>query len=168
MIEDAAMIAKSRGSAVCIALVLSAAFGTWACGTKRADAPAAATPPAPAASPAAAADAPAAAPAALTDKLIGRWLRADSNYVIEVRSAAPDGTLEAAYFNPGPIQVSRALWKIDGQHVGMFVELTDRNYPGNYYELLYDAGSDALVGRYSHLGVQEVYEVAFSRVAAAP
>ena len=33
-------------------------------------------------------------------KLVGRWLRTDSSYVIEIREVSPDGTLRAGYYNP--------------------------------------------------------------------
>jgi hypothetical protein len=54
-----------------------------------------------------------------------------------------------------------------GGKLGMMVELTDRNYPGNFYVLAYDPGSDSLMGVYNHLGQNQQFEVAFSRVAAA-
>jgi hypothetical protein len=108
----------------------------------------------------------AAAAAADPQKLAGRWLRADSNYTIEVARVGPDGSVEATYSNPQPIHVSRAAWRTEGGRLALFVELTDRGYPGNNYALLYDPGSDSLSGEYRHLGLNETYEVAFSRVAA--
>ena len=74
--------------------------------------------------------------------------------------------MEAAYSNPQPIHVSRAAWRADGAALVLFVELTDRGYPGNNYALRYDPGSDSLSGEYRHLGLNETYEVAFSRLAA--
>lgn len=105
-----------------------------------------------------------AAPAADPKTLVGRWARSDSNYVIEIAGAADDGSVEARYFNPQPIHVSRAAWKGDGARLGLFLELTDRNYPGNFYTLVYDPGSDALLGTYRHLGLNQTFEVAFSRL----
>lgn len=96
--------------------------------------------------------------------LVGRWLRADSDYVIEIAGVGADGSLAAKYLNPRPIHVSRAEWKIDGERLLMAIELTDTNYPGNFYTLLYDPGSDALVGAYRHLGLNQSFEVAFSRI----
>jgi hypothetical protein len=109
---------------------------------------------------------PANAAVSAADRLIGKWLRADADYVLEVARASPDGSVEARYFNPEPIHVSRSLWKSDGSRIVLFVEMQDRGYPGNYYELLYDPGSDALVGRYNHLGIQQAFDVAFSRIAS--
>ncbi len=109
---------------------------------------------------------PAAPAAADPGRLVGRWQRADSDYTIEVVRAGADGSIEANYFNPRPIHVSRAAWKIDAGRLVLFVELTDRGYPGNNYALLYDPGSDSLAGEYRHLGLNETYEVAFSRLKA--
>jgi hypothetical protein len=127
---------------------------------KKADAPASTSAP-PASTTAAA---PAANPSSA--RLVGRWLRADSDYVIQVESVGADGTLVAKYFNPGPIHVSRAEWVERAGKLGLMVELTDRNYPGNFYVLAYDPGSDSLMGVYNHLGQNQQFEVAFSRVAA--
>src|SRR5258707_14443347 len=33
-------------------------------------------------------------------KLKGKWLRPDGGYVVDVRSVADDGAMDAAYFNP--------------------------------------------------------------------
>ncbi len=41
-------------------------------------------------------------------KLVGRWLRNDMSYMIEIASVSPNGTLEARYLNPQPIHVSKA------------------------------------------------------------
>ena len=118
--------------------------------------------------PASPAAAPTAAPlrAAEPQRLVGRWQRSDADYAIEVARADADGSVEAKYFNPGPIHVSRAAWKVDAGRLLLFVELTDRGYPGNNYALVYDPGSDSLAGEYRHLGLNETYEVAFSRLKA--
>ena len=42
------------------------------------------------------------------DRLIGSWVRPDGGYVIEIRKIHPDGKVDAAYFNPSPIHVSRS------------------------------------------------------------
>ncbi len=138
-----------------LALVASLSFACQAAEPQASAAPpsASAAPPTPAAT----------APAA--QKLVGRWLRSDSNYTIEVASVGADGSVEAKYLNPQPIRVSRAAWKADADRLFLFVELNDRGYPGNNYALLYDPGSDALAGEYRHLGLNETYEVAFSRLA---
>ncbi len=113
---------------------------------------------------AAATPAPAQPAASVLQKLVGRWLRSDSDYTIEIRSVAADGTAEATYRNPNPIHVSRALARTEGGNALFFLELQDRGYPGSFYALAYDAGSDSLSGEYHHLGVNQVFEVAFSRL----
>src|SRR6516164_3914182 len=63
-------------------------------------------------------------PAAATvfDKLVGRWLRPDGGYVLQIKSVAPNGLMEAAYFNPNPIHVARAAALRDGAGMKVFVE----------------------------------------------
>jgi hypothetical protein len=41
--------------------------------------------------------------------LLGRWLRPDGGYVLAINRVDPDGTADAAYYNPNPIRVSRAM-----------------------------------------------------------
>ena len=96
--------------------------------------------------------------------LVGRWARSDANYVIEITKVGPGGSLEATYANPEPIHVSRAEWTVKDGRVMMALELTDRNYPGNYYTLAFDRGSDSLSGVYNHLGLKQSFDVAFSRI----
>jgi len=71
------------------------------------------------------------------ERLVGRWLRPDGGYVVEIRSAQVDGRLDAAYLNPRPINVSRAEWRRDGGGLRVFIELRDVNYPGSTYTLGY-------------------------------
>ena len=96
--------------------------------------------------------------------LVGRWARSDANYIIEITKVGPGGSLEATYANPQPIHVSRSEWTVKDGRVMMAIELTDRNYPGNYYTLALDPGSDSLTGVYNHLGLKQSFDVAFSRI----
>src|SRR5690242_6383851 len=41
-------------------------------------------------------------------KLTGKWVRPDGGYVLELKSVGSGGKMDAAYFNPRPINVSRA------------------------------------------------------------
>ena len=41
------------------------------------------------------------------ENLIGRWLRPDGGYIIEIRSVSADGRMDAAYLNPRSINVAR-------------------------------------------------------------
>jgi hypothetical protein len=92
-------------------------------------------------------------------------MRTDSPYVLSIESVAPDGRLLARYLNPRPIHVSRAEWKRDSGRLALLVELNDRGYPGSYYELKFDPGSDTLYGIYHHLGLGQDFDVSFTRVA---
>ncbi len=115
---------------------------------------------------AAAAVAAAPAPAVARDdfqRLVGRWMRSDWDYMIWIKSVAPDGTLEAAYLNPNPIHVSRAEARHEEGKLKLLVQMSDRNYPGSYYTLAYDPGSDTLYGVYHQLVQNQQFEVAFRR-----
>ncbi|MEQ1587210.1 MAG: hypothetical protein ABL895_15080, partial [Cyclobacteriaceae bacterium] len=67
------------------------------------------------------------------NQLVGRWVRTDSegNYIIEIKSVATDGKLDASYFNPNPIKVGRAEWQLKNGSLMIVVELRDVNYPGS-------------------------------------
>jgi hypothetical protein len=97
--------------------------------------------------------------------LRGRWVRPDGGYVIELANTQPDGRLEASYFNPRPINVSRAEWhrSHDGLHV--FVELRQANYPGATYNLRYLPATDQLAGDYFQPLYQQTFRVLFFRRA---
>jgi hypothetical protein len=95
--------------------------------------------------------------------LRGRWLRPDGGYVIEVRDTQAGGHLEAAYFNPRPIKVSRAEWHRNSNGLSVFVELRDVNYPGATYNLFYLPATDQLVGDYFQPLSQQTFRVHFLR-----
>jgi len=95
--------------------------------------------------------------------LVGRWQRTDGGYVIEIRRVATDGTMEAAYFNPRPINVSRAMASEFKGHLKVEVELRDTGYPGSSYTLLYDPDRDALLGFYYQAVQKQNFDVVFVR-----
>jgi hypothetical protein len=95
--------------------------------------------------------------------LRGRWVRTDGGYVIEIKSVEPGGRMQAAYFNPNPINVSRAQAARSGAAVTVFVELRGPGYPGSTYTLIHDPKSDELKGIYHHAGLQKNFEVVFIR-----
>jgi len=95
--------------------------------------------------------------------LVGKWVRPDGGYVISVRSVDPDGRVDAGYFNPRPINVSRAEASAEGNAVKLFIELQAAGYPGSTYELIYDPGNDALVGVYFQAAMQQRFQVHFVR-----
>jgi hypothetical protein len=94
-------------------------------------------------------------------KLIGRWVRSEGGYILVIKNVRFDGSIEAEYLNPKPINVSKARVSTESAMINIFVELKDRYYPGNYYELYYDKGADKLIGTYYHLGINQKFEVFF-------
>jgi hypothetical protein len=130
--------------------------GAASCGPR--DAPRAQPVPSPAA-----AGADRAAARAGFEKLVGRWLRADGGYVLEIRAVSPEGRVEASYLNPRPINVARAEAARGGDLVTLLVELRDVNYPGSTYNLWYDDGRDLLEGTYYQAAQQQTYDVVFER-----
>ena len=95
-------------------------------------------------------------------KVLGRWLRTDGGYILELKEGK-DGVLKAAYFNPRPINVSKAELGRDSGKITVFVELRDTNYPGSYYQLTYDNKSDTLAGTYFQAALKETYAIEFIR-----
>jgi len=98
------------------------------------------------------------------DKLKGRWLRAEGSYIVEVRSVEASGKMNAAYFNPRPINVAKAEAMKAGEDLNVFVELRDVNYPGSTYTLTYQPATDRLVGTYFHAVSGQNMDVEFSRL----
>jgi hypothetical protein len=96
-------------------------------------------------------------------KLLGKWLRPDGGYVLELKSDQP-GKLTAAYFNPRPINVAKAEATQEGSATKVFVELRDVNYPGSTYTLTYLKEKDLLVGVYYQALQQQSFEVYFERM----
>jgi hypothetical protein len=80
--------------------------------------------------------------------LNGRWLRPDGGYVLEIRAVDASGKIDAAYFNPKPINVAKAEATRAGSALKVFVELRPPNYPGSTYPLTYDRDHDRLQGIY--------------------
>jgi hypothetical protein len=98
------------------------------------------------------------------DRLKGRWLRPDGGYVIEIKDIDPNGKMVAAYFNPRPINVSRAEASLEEAATKVFIELRDINYPGATYTLTYDPASDQLRGVYVQPALQQSFDVVFVRI----
>jgi hypothetical protein len=96
--------------------------------------------------------------------LVGRWVRTDTPYVIEIKAANEDGTLQAAYYNPRSINVSRAEARDKNGKTQVFLELRDVNYPGSNYTLTYDRARDLLHGVYFQAVMKENFDVAFRRL----
>jgi len=97
------------------------------------------------------------------ERLVGRWIRPDGGYVLEIRSAQSDGKLDAAYLNPRSIKVSRAEWRREEGRLLVFVELRDVNYPGSTYNLRFAPDRDRLVGAYYQAVQKQTFDVEFAR-----
>ena len=98
------------------------------------------------------------------DRLQGRWRRPDGGYVIEIRNVEANGKMDAGYFNPRPINVSRAEASQEWTTTKVFIELRDTNYPGSTYTLTYDPRSDQLKGVYFQAALQQSFDVVFVRL----
>lgn len=129
------------------------------------------TPPAAKADAAPAAAAPAAAVPEPVRKLLGRWLRADGGYILELKNPEISGVLQASYFNPDrqkPVNVSRAIWMQGGEGLQVVVELNDVGYPGATYVLTHDTQTDELVGKYNQPAMQQSFDIGFVRQKLGP
>jgi hypothetical protein len=104
-------------------------------------------------------------PAAPVDfqQFVGQWVRSDGGYVIDIKSVASDGKLDAAYLNPNPINVAVAQASQEDGHTKVFVELRDVNYPGSTYDLTFDAAANQLRGIYFQAAQQQQFEATFDR-----
>jgi len=96
-------------------------------------------------------------------RLIGRWVRTDAAYILELKGIGEGSSLKAAYFNPRPINVARAGFKRRDGRLTVFVELRDVNYPGSTYNLEYDSVSDRLKGTYFQALEKQTFVIEFVR-----
>jgi hypothetical protein len=98
------------------------------------------------------------------DRLKGRWRRPDGGYILEIGEIDGGGKIVARYYNPRPINVSRAEATQEGATTKVFIELRDTNYPGSTYTLAYDPQSDQLKGVYFQAALQQSFDVVFVRI----
>lgn len=96
-------------------------------------------------------------------KIIGEWLRTDSDYMIKIAAVNDDGLLLAQYFNPNPINVGKAEWLSSDGFIKIYLELRDENYPGSNYNLTYIPERDMMVGDYFQAVEGLTFYVEFSR-----
>ena len=95
--------------------------------------------------------------------LKGNWVRPDGGYMIVIKNVAPDGQLEAMYFNPNPLPFARAQAMQEGTKLRLAFELRAGGYGGSTYELTYDAAADRLKGTYYQAIAKQHYEIFFIR-----
>jgi len=98
------------------------------------------------------------------DGLAGRWLRPDGGYIIQIQGIDSSGKMEAKYFNPRLINVSKAQAKRENGKIKVFVELSDVGYPGSTYTLTYDPKEDVLRGIYYQAAMKQSFDVYFTRM----
>ena len=96
-------------------------------------------------------------------QLIGDYLRSDGIYTLKIISISEDGKIDAAYFNPNPINVGSAKWVFKDNSFYITVELRDVNYPGSTYTLQYFPEKQELAGNYYQATQQQNYDVVFIR-----
>jgi hypothetical protein len=96
--------------------------------------------------------------------LSGRWLRPDGGYILDIRNVDASGAIDAAYLNPGPINIARAEAARDGSTLKVFVELRAPGYPGSTYTLTYDPTRDRLEGVYFQAAMRQNFHVVFVRM----
>jgi hypothetical protein len=96
-------------------------------------------------------------------RLVGRWVRPDGGYVLALGEVTKEGSVKASYFNPRPINVSRAEVRRVAGALTVVVELRDVNYPGSTYTLQYDPASDRLKGAYFQAVEKQTFVVEFVR-----
>jgi hypothetical protein len=101
-------------------------------------------------------------------RLVGRWLRPDGGYVIEIRSVAESGGIDASYLNLNPIHIARAEASKAGEALRVDIELRGVNYPGSSYTLTYDPARDELQGLYYQAALERLFPVVFVRMPGSP
>ncbi len=97
--------------------------------------------------------------------LIGQWVRTDGGYTLALSDPVPNGLIKATYSNPKLVYVSRAEWASQDGQLGIFIELSDVNYPGSSYTLIYSPAIDRLVGVYFQAALRQQFQVEFVRGA---
>jgi len=90
-------------------------------------------------------------------------VRPDGGYTLVIKNVRFDGSIEADYLNPNPINVSEARVTTESGKINIFVELRDVGYPGSYYTLTYEKDTDRLVGVYHHAVLKENFDIYFVR-----
>ena len=97
------------------------------------------------------------------DVLKGTWVRPDGGYTIAIKGVAPDGKIEAMYFNPNALPFAKAQAVREGAALRASFELRAGGYDGSTYELTYDPASDRLKGIYYQAVVKQKFDVFFAR-----
>jgi hypothetical protein len=94
--------------------------------------------------------------------LLGRWLRTDGDYLLDVRAVDGAGNARVDYFNPRPIHVARAEASRENDRLKLIVVLEDVGYPGSSYTLTYSPSERSLVGEYYQAAMEQTFDVTFT------
>ena len=95
--------------------------------------------------------------------LVGNWTRTDAEYKIKILEVLETGNLKAGYFNPKSINVGKAMWNNADGVLKVYIQLSDENYPGSYYQLIYIPSNGMLAGKYFQAVEGTTYDVAFAK-----
>jgi len=102
-------------------------------------------------------------PAAEFSRIVGRWVRPDGGYVIDIKAVVAGGKLVASYANPSPLPFYTAEASREGSALKLSFELRAGGYNGSTYTLAYDAASDQLRGVYYQAVARQKFDVVFVR-----
>jgi hypothetical protein len=95
--------------------------------------------------------------------LLGRWVRPDGGYVINILAADSGGKLNAGYANPSPLPFAAAQASRNDGVLNVFFELRAGGYNGSTYTLTYDPSKDILRGVYYQAVARQTFDVYFVR-----
>jgi len=90
-------------------------------------------------------------------------MRTDGDYVLDIKGFNSDSTMDVAYLNPNPINISETKWKVHEGYVYFYVLFDDVGYPGSYYSLGYFPEEDKLYGKYFQATQKQQYDIVFER-----
>ena len=79
--------------------------------------------------------------------LVGRWVRPDGGYVINIKAADASGKLDASYANPNPLPFYTAEATRDSGVIRLFFELRAGGYNGSTYSADLRPGKRPTQGR---------------------
>ena len=102
--------------------------------------------------------------------VMGEWVRPPRGYRLLIKEA--DGKIKVNYISPeqGNINVSQSKMSIEDKKIKIEVTLSDVNYPGSHYDLMYEEKTDTLKGKYTYprgtVDVVFVREASFARDAS--
>lgn len=98
----------------------------------------------------------------VSEKLIGKWLRNEGSYTLEIKAVNEDGTLDVAYFNPKSVELGRTEWMMYKNKLHVLVELKGPYVLSNY-QLVYDEETKRLHGTFFQAVEQETYSIYFEK-----